>query len=99
MKFTRTDSDTTTTLRVEGALDAMTAPEFRPCIDQLVQEKRLDIVVDITDLEFVDSSGVAAIVSLYKRTRANGGSMRVTGLNGQPQTIFKILRLDRVFAG
>jgi anti-sigma B factor antagonist len=36
-------------------------------------------------------------VSLFKRTRAYGGSFEITGLNGQPKSIFELLRLDRVF--
>ena len=47
----------------------------------------------------VDSSGVGALVSLYKRVRAQGGDVVITGLRDQPLAIFKLLRLDRVMAG
>jgi anti-sigma B factor antagonist len=97
VKFTRTDTDTQTVLRIEGTLDALTVPEIRGCVEELVSEKRTPIVVDVSALELIDSSGVAVIVSLYKRVRGNGGALTVTGLNGQPLSIFKLLRLDRVF--
>jgi anti-sigma B factor antagonist len=51
-------------------------------------------VVDLSDLNVIDSSGVALIVSLYKRLRALGGTIYVTGVNGQPREIFHFLRLD-----
>ena len=98
MKFSRTDSGDETTLFIGGALDAMTAPELRPTIDDLVKEKRKRVVVDLSELVVVDSSGVAAIVSLYKRIRAGGGSVKVTGVRDQPLAIFKLLRMDRVFS-
>jgi anti-sigma B factor antagonist len=45
----------------------------------------------------IDSSGVAVIVSLFKRSRATGGSLRVIGLRDQPRAIFELLCLDRLF--
>lgn len=97
MKFDRTHTDGQTVLRIEGALDALTVPEIRGTVDELIEEKVTPIVVDVSGLELIDSSGVAVIVSLYKRSKAHGGSVSVTGLNGQPLAIFKLLRLDRVF--
>ncbi len=97
MTFTRTDNGDDTVLRIEGALDAVTAPELRPTLDALVAERRRRVVVDLSALRLIDSSGVGAIVSLYKRVRANGGGLSVIGLRDQPLAIFRLLRLDRVF--
>ncbi len=98
MKFTRTDTESTTSLRIVGCLDALTAPELRPCVDELAAGGPGEIVVDLSELELIDSSGVAVIVSLYKRVRARGGAVKIDGLVGQPLAIFKLLRLDRVFS-
>ncbi len=97
VKYTRTDVEGETTLQIIGTLDALTVPEIRTCVDTLVDEGRLDITVDMSAVELIDSSGVAVIVSLYKRVRANGGTVKVSGFQGQPAAIFKLLRLDRVF--
>lgn len=98
MKFWRTDNSDETVLRIEGVLDALTAPEIRPTIDALVAEQRKVVVVDVSSLRLIDSSGVGVIVSLAKRSRTFGGLVRVAGLKDQPLAIFKLLRLDRVFA-
>ena len=55
------------------------------------------VTVDLSDLRLNDSSGVGAMVSLYKRIRANGGEVRFVGVTAQPLVIFKLLRLDRAF--
>ncbi len=99
MNFVRTDSGTSTTLRIAGSLDAISTPELRSLIDTLVVEKRPSIVVDLSALRLIDSSGVGAIVALYKRMRAQGGKVNVTGLRDQPLAIFKLLRLDKVLVG
>ncbi|HTE51911.1 MAG TPA: STAS domain-containing protein [Kofleriaceae bacterium] len=95
---TEESSDGAVSLRLSGSLDAMTAPELLPTIDRLVEEKRTRVSVHLEGLDLIDSSGVAAIVALYKRTRSNGGRVTVTGARDQPLAIFKLLRMDRVFA-
>jgi anti-sigma B factor antagonist len=97
MSFSRIDKGEETVLVIDGVLDALTAPEIRPTIDALVEEKRMSIVVDLSSLRLIDSSGVGVVVSLFKRCRAFGGVVRVEGVVNQPLAIFKLLRLDRVF--
>lgn len=96
--FNRTDQGELSTLRIAGTLDVNTAPELAPAIDKLVEDKRARVVVDLGGLDLIDSSGVAALVALYKRTRAHGGQLTVTGARDQPLAIFKLLRMDKVFS-
>jgi anti-sigma B factor antagonist len=98
LTFSTEESQDGVLLKLVGSLDAMTAPELLPTIDRLVEEKRTRITVNLEELDLIDSSGVAAIVALYKRTRSNGGRVTVTGARDQPLAIFKLLRMDRVFA-
>jgi anti-sigma B factor antagonist len=97
MHFSRIDGDHVTVLRVEGELDANTAPDIRPALDQIVADRRRRVTVDLSGLRLIDSSGVGALVSLYKRVRAQGGSVRIEGVSDQPLAIFRLLRLDAVF--
>lgn len=96
--FSRKDYGDATVLKIEGVLDAVTAPDIRPTIEALIAERRGSITVDLSTLRLIDSSGVGVIVSLYKRCKAFGGTVRVSGLKDQPLSIFQLLRLDRVFA-
>ena len=96
-QYSRTDSGDETILRIEGTLDAATAPDLRTVVDSIVDEGRLLITLELSSLRLIDSSGVGVIVSLFKRVRANGGQVRIQGLRDQPRAIFRLLRLDRVF--
>lgn len=91
----RTNSETR--LIVRGSLDINTAPQLAEEIDRLVAQKPAKVIVDLSPLDLIDSSGVAALVKLYKNMRAVGGSLVVTGARDQPLAIFKLLRMDRVF--
>lgn len=97
MNHSLSDDGTTSLLRIRGELDALSAPELRPVLDRLVDERRLDVSVDLSELRLIDSSGVGTLVSLYKRVRQNGGIVRFVGVTAQPLVIFKLLRLDVVF--
>jgi anti-sigma B factor antagonist len=97
MEYRSSTNGDTATLQILGELDALTVPEIRPELDRIVSDGTQRVVVDLTGLRLVDSSGVGAIVSLFKRVRAEGREFDVTGVQGQPLQIFQVLRLDHVF--
>jgi anti-sigma B factor antagonist len=86
-------------LSIEGELDAVTVADLRVEIEKLLMRQLGRIEVDLSQLRMLDSSGVGALVSLYKQARARGGEVVVLGLRDQPLAIFRLLRLDRVMVG
>ena len=97
MNFARFDDGDEAILHIEGELDAVTAPELSPTIDKMVGDHPQRVIVDLSALRLIDSSGVGVLVSLYKRVRALGGDVRIVGVTDQPRAIFRLLRLDAVF--
>ena len=96
MTYTTTKETNHIVLRIEGELDSLSVTDLRPAIDQLVADLHPSVLVDLTKLRLIDSSGVGSIVSLYKRVRAQGGSVVVRGAREQPLAILRLLRLDKV---
>jgi anti-sigma B factor antagonist len=96
MRFEIKTSSGVTQLTIEGELDAVSVSELRPDLEKLVKSRPSSVEVDLSSLRMVDSSGVGALVSLYKRVRAQGGGVVIKGLRDQPLAIFRLLRLDRV---
>jgi anti-sigma B factor antagonist len=99
MKFKVAAKDGLTQLTIEGQLDALTVPDLRPEIDGIVEGQPARVEVDLSNLRLIDSSGVGALVSLYKRAHAQGSKVEIKGLRDQPLAIFRLLRLDRVLVG
>jgi anti-sigma B factor antagonist len=89
--------DDETTLVVRGSLDINSAPALSEEIDRIVATRPAKVVVDLATLDLIDSSGVAALVKLYKGVRNIEGVFSVTGARDQPLAIFKLLRMDKVF--
>lgn len=96
MDFSTSRADGVATLHIAGELDAVTAPDLRPSVDALLSEQPPRMVVDVSRLRLIDTLGVRALVSLYKKAKDYGGVVTVHGLCDQPLMIFKLLHLDRV---
>jgi anti-sigma B factor antagonist len=95
--FSVEQSGTTATVMVQGTLDINSAAALAERIDQLVASRPSKVIADLSGLDLIDSSGVAALVKLYKGVRSVGGTFTVTGARDQPLAIFKLLRMDKVF--
>ena len=96
MRLNLNSKNGTSTLRIEGELDAMTVAEFRPIISGISEDQPANVLVDLSPLRLIDSLGVGAIVSLFKTVRAYGGNLDVAGAHDQPLAVFRLVHLDRV---
>ena len=85
-----------TVLLIQGELDALSVVDLRPVIGRIGEDRPSKVLVDLSHLRLIDSSGVGAIVALFKVVKAYGGMMSVVGVRDQPLAILRLLRLDRV---
>ncbi len=97
VKCARADGEDESRLFIEGALDAVTAREVKPLFDSVVADPPRRVTIDFAKVTLLDSSGVGALVSLFKRIRARGGNLVIAGAHGQPLAVLRLLKLDRVF--
>jgi len=81
-------------IQINDSLDALAVGILRPKFDGLVQDQH-NVVIDIRNVNFNDSSGIGAIVFLFKRLRALGKSLSIIGAHGQPLEIMRHLRVDK----
>jgi anti-sigma B factor antagonist len=75
-------------LRLRGELDVHGAPTLRGQLLDLMPE-RLPLVVDLNALDFMDSSGLAVLLALRSRARANGWSVTVRGARGRVRELLE----------
>lgn len=86
-----------TRVMIRRSLDINSAPALGEAIDKIVATRPTRVLVDLSSLDLIDSSGVAALVKLYKGVRSAGGTVTMSGARDQPLAIFKLLRMDKVF--
>jgi anti-sigma B factor antagonist len=94
-RFEESERDGVLVVVVAGVLDAASSPSMKAEVVRIAEAGRNRIVVDLSQLAIVDSTGVGVLISLYKRSRAQNGSVVFAGLKGQPREVFKLLRLGK----
>jgi len=81
---------------VTGRLTATGAPLLRAAVSDLIDAGQANVVIDMAALEFVDSSGLGALVGALKSARVAGGDLRIAAVPEAVQTVLHLTNLDRV---
>lgn len=82
---------------VVGSFTSFEAGALRQAITGLISDKRKDIVLNLSGLEYLDSSGIGELVRNYLTVIKSGGTMKVVGLSARVEEILKITQLYKVF--
>ncbi|MBE9476842.1 MAG: STAS domain-containing protein [Proteobacteria bacterium] len=97
MNFETIQNGTVTHLKLEESrLDAAHAIQFKEGIRAVADEGAEYILLDMTKVEFMDSSGLGALVSVMKYMGADK-KFEITGLTPMVEKVFKLTRMDEVF--
>lgn len=86
-----------TVLTLAGRFDALMAKEFKNSIAGLIEARQILLVLDMTAVDFIDSSGLGALVGSMKGVVKEQGEIRIAGLTREVHTIFELTRLHRIF--
>jgi anti-sigma B factor antagonist len=86
-----------TVVAVVGNLEAHSAPELSSRLDGLLAGGDQRFVIDLAGVRFMDSSGIAVLIRLFKRVRIGHGDVRLAGAQPAVEKIIRLVRLDRVF--
>ena len=85
------------TLFVRGEIDTYVAAGLRECLDETFESGCRDVVVDLTETEFLDSSALGVLVGALKRFRAADGDLRLAHPNARVVQVLDITGLTGVF--
>lgn len=85
-------------LQVRGEVDLYTSPQLRDGITELLDQGANRIVIDLSGIEFMDSTGLGVLVVGLKRAKERNGEFALVCREGSVQKILSITGLDRVFS-
>ncbi len=87
------------TITLFGRLDALNAPELRVSLSNHLDSDVNRLIVDLSNVGFVDSAGLAALVSGMKRARTEGGDLRLIAPEAEDaKRVFVLTKFDQVFS-
>ena len=82
---------------LEGEVDLHRAPEIRKALAPLLALKPPRLLIDLTKVGYIDSSGLALLIETLQRVQSYGGSFFLCGLRDSVRAIFHVACLDQVF--
>lgn len=83
-------------LCVSGEIDIYTAPLFKQAVVNLVSEGNRDVIIDLSKVTFMDSSGFGTLLGATKRLRPVGGGLHLASPNSTIQRMLRLTRLDTI---
>ena len=86
-----------TVVRLEGELDAYTAPRLVACFDDLLAEGVTDLVVDLGRVSFIDSTGLGVLVNAYNAAAERDGTVELVASDPRVVRVLKMTSLDQIF--
>lgn len=89
-------TETVISYKVNTDLDANTARSLEADFTLLSEMEQPELTLDMSDVAFIDSCGIGAIVFLYKRLKSRDRNLRLLNVNGQPKQLIQMLRIDKV---
>jgi anti-sigma B factor antagonist len=95
-RFDLTGDRSTAVVRLTGRLDLLTSGEVKHRIQRLVEEGWNRLVVDLSAVAFIDSSGLGALINGLKVARNAGGDIRIASAPDQIRDVLEACTLDRV---
>jgi len=84
-------------LKIKGDVDLYSSPLVRKEILAILTKSNKNLLVDLEDVSYMDSSGVATLVEALQLTNRKGGKLRLFNLSRAIQDVFELSRLDKVF--
>ncbi len=81
----------------EGALDLHVAPETRTSLREMIEKKPKRLVVDLSRVPYVDSSGLAVLIGAMQSLELDGGLFMLAGAQDAVMAILESARLDQYF--
>lgn len=84
--------------KLRGSLDIATTPTVRAALNDATEQGKKELVVDLSQLEFLDSTGLGALIGAHRRATEHDGSLRLIVTEGPIARLLNITGLIRVLA-
>jgi anti-sigma B factor antagonist len=90
------DLDSNVQVKVKGEIDAYTAPKLRESLFPLSEQENVKMTVDLSQVTYMDSTGLGVFVGLFKNVRAYNGDFAIEGLSDRLKRLFDITGLGDI---
>lgn len=82
--------------KIVGEIDAFTAPKLKESLASAEDVENMQAELDLSEVGYMDSTGLGIFVGFYKTVKANGGHVKIVGVNSRLKRLFEITGLAEV---
>ncbi len=84
-------------MKIEGEVDVYTSIDLKKELTKLVESDQKNIIIDLENVNYMDSSGLGVLVALLKELKKIGGELKLISLPVSVKKIFDLTRLTKFF--
>ncbi len=97
MKIEIKDNGNSVSIVVVGDIEMMTIKEFKEKLFEIGQNADKDVELDLSNVDYIDSSGVGVLISLMKLQKKKGKNFKITKVSSQVMNVLQLSSLSEVF--
>lgn len=84
-------------VHLQGEVDLASAPQLRRELYEIIDQGHRWVAIDLSNVDFMDSTGLGVLIGVLKRLREGDGSLALAGIKPAVSRVFEITGLDRIF--
>ena len=97
MEWAENTAEGLTIISLKGEIDLQFSPALRALLQTQLKKHVPILLLDFSEVGYIDSSGLATLVEYYQQSRSHGGRIALAALNPRVRSIFDLVRLNEIF--
>jgi anti-sigma B factor antagonist len=84
-------------LDIAGEIDLYNAPEIKDIINKLIDEKKFNVIINLEQVSYIDSSGIGALISSLSNLKKYQGGLKIINVFASVRKVFELTKLTSFF--
>ena len=98
MQWKELSQDGIEVISLSGDIDLQYSPQLRRLLQAKANQRVPALLLDFTEVKYIDSSGLATLVEYYQKSRSYSGQIALAALSTRVKSVFELVRLTEIFA-
>jgi len=97
MDINTRSKDEVTILDIAGEIDLYNAPEIKDIVNNLIDEKKYNVIINLEQVSYIDSSGIGALISSLSNLKKYQGGLKIINVFASVRKVFELTKLTSFF--
>lgn len=97
MEINRRESADIVVLDISGEIDLYNAPELKDTINQLIEDQKYNVIINLEKVSYIDSSGIGALISSLSSLKKYQGGLKIINVYASVRKVFELTKLTSFF--